>query len=122
MLGRSSSGMRALQEREHGHPASPLTSYCAQDSPKLRDEIISLIKARKRNGIRSDSRLYVHLAKQDMYVADVDGQNGKLRIKLGPGMDMEGLAPAKGEGWKAIAAGDGFCIWEMQKPSKVAAK
>jgi hypothetical protein len=71
----------------------------------------SVLQARKRNNIVSTSPCDILCAEGDMYVADI---GGRLRLKLGPRMDMGPLAPSKEE-WSKVVNGKDFCVWERKQ-------
>lgn len=68
-------------------------------------------QARRRAGVVSDSKLEIRAADADMYFAVIDD---RLALKLGPRMDMGGLAPRAGDGWKVAVSGRDFCVWERE--------
>ncbi|KAI8471662.1 MAG: alpha-amylase [Monoraphidium minutum] len=95
------------------HPGVPCVfweHYFDWGAP-LRGAIDSLIQVRLRNGISSESKLTIHAAEGDMYMAEIDG---KVLVKLGPRMDMGSHAPAPGSGWAVAASGDDYCVWEKK--------
>lgn len=107
----------------------------------LRDSIKQLISVRKRNGIRADSPINIWTAESDMYVAAVQdlNKNDRVVLKLGPRYDMVRHArrhplvtiavndmhtqgaclPKKEDGWKFVASGKDWALWE--KPPSVTA-
>ena len=66
---------------------------------------------RRCNGIVSDSKLEIKAAEADMYVAVVAD---RVTLKLGPRMDIGGLAPRAEDGWRVAVAGRDFCVWERE--------
>jgi alpha-amylase len=77
----------------------------------LHTTTLSFLQARKRNNILSTSTCDILCAEGDLYVADI---GDRLRVKLGPRMDMGSWAPNKEE-WSKVVCGKDFCVWERRQ-------
>ena len=72
----------------------------------LKNEIAHLVSIRNRHGIKPDSELRIIKADADLYLAEIDG---KVIVKVGPRFDCAPLIP---QGFKVVAHGDGYAVWE----------
>lgn len=86
------------------HPGIPTVfwDHLFAWGPELRDQIEALAGLRHELGLQRRSRLEIHRAERELYVATVDG---KLRIKLG----SRPYDP--GAGYRVRLAGPGYVIW-----------
>jgi hypothetical protein len=94
------------------HPGIPTVfwEHFFEDSEELKAGIKTLMQLRKRTGIVSSSQISILTAKHDQYVADVQGQQGMVRVKLGPKHEMGDKTPK--DDWKQVLKGVDFCVWE----------
>lgn len=76
----------------------------------LKDEIVTLIKIRKRNNIKANSKVNILAAENDLYVAAI---GDRVRMKIGPRFDIGGLAPNLDE-WEVAAVGHEYCVWQKK--------
>lgn len=97
------------------HPGIPCVFWEHWIEPKLQQGINRLLRARCDAGLRADSKIEILAANPDLYVARV---NDALVCKLGPRFDMGPLLPKASEGWKMVASGENWAVWERAKPSE----
>ncbi|XP_066322684.1 alpha-amylase-like [Miscanthus floridulus] len=88
------------------HPGNPCIFYDHFFDSGLKNEIAHLVSIRNRHGIKPDSELRIIKADADLYLAEIDG---KVIVKVGPRFDCAPLIP---QGFKVVAHGDGYAVWE----------
>lgn len=98
------------------HPGMPSVfwEHMYADADELKEGICTLMAMRKRNGIVADSSIEILQAAPSQYIADVRGQKGTVRVKLGPEREMGDLMPAEEDGWERVIKGSDFCLWEKR--------
>lgn len=92
------------------HPGVPCIFYDHFYDWGLKAEIVTLIKIRKRNNIKANSKVHIVAAEHDLYVAVIDD---KVVMKIGPRFDIGHLAPSLEE-WQVAAVGHEYCVWEKK--------
>eukprot|EP00854_Cymbomonas_tetramitiformis_P016792 gene16792-19949_t len=63
------------------------------------------------HGYAQDSKIKILKAEDDIYVADIAGENCSMRVKMGPRFDMDELAPL--ESWPLVTCGEDYAVWIM---------
>jgi hypothetical protein len=85
------------------HPGTPMVWWPHYFNWGIKNEIDTLIKIRKDNGLSSTSVLNIVAATNNLYAAIIDD---KVAMKLG----SDNWSPA-GSGWILKTSGNGFAVW-----------
>jgi len=93
------------------HPGIPCLfwEHLFDNCDALRDDIRRLVEIRRRNGISARASLDILCADGDLYVARIDD---KLTLKLGPRYDLGSPVPRDEDGWRMVACGVEYAVWE----------
>ncbi len=75
------------------------------------NKILTLMNIRKAAGITSTSRIAILAATNELYAAVIDGDKGRVVLKLGRNW---GWNP--GAGWTMAASGDRYAVWTQPLP------
>ena len=81
-----------------------------QEGETLKAGIAKLLGIRKSMGILSDSKITILLAKPEVYIAQIEGTRGMIRIQLGSG-STEAVETSSEDGWIETDTREGFTIW-----------
>jgi alpha-amylase len=92
------------------HPGIPSIFYDHFYDWNLKEEITNLIKCRKHNQIRADSKVDIKLADGDCYFAEIDC---KIIVKIGSRHDLGDMTPPECD-WKVVCFGQDYCVWEKK--------
>lgn len=92
------------------HPGIPTVFWSHYFDWGLGEEIKTLMALRKRNNIKSTSKLQITMAETDCYVAEIDE---RVLVKLGPRYDLGKGFP--GPQWSLVTCGMDFAVWEKQE-------
>jgi Alpha amylase, catalytic domain/Starch-binding module 26/Alpha-amylase C-terminal beta-sheet domain/Fn3 associated/Chitobiase/beta-hexosaminidase C-terminal domain/Secretion system C-terminal sorting domain len=85
------------------HPGTPMVWWPHYFNWGIKNEIDTLIKIRKDNGLSSTSNLNIVAATNNLYAAIIDD---KVAMKLG----SDNWSPS-GIGWNLQISGNGFAVW-----------
>lgn len=90
------------------HPGNPMVFWTHFfDAPiGVRNAIIDLIAIRKDVRIYAGTTMNIEEARPDLYAAYIDGRNGTIAMKLGPGS----WSP-NGTGWVLRTSGIDYAVW-----------
>lgn len=88
------------------HPGTPSVFYDHLFEKPLEGVVRELVAFRKNAGLHCRSKLEIHKADRDCYVAEVDD---KVLVKLGPGdVNVDSAI------WSKALSGSNWAVWERR--------
>lgn len=90
------------------HPGNPMVfwTHFFDKGPGVRNAIVDLIAIRKDVRIHAGTTMNIVEARNDLYAAYIDGRNGTIAMKIGPG----NWSPF-GSGWTLRTSGTDYAVW-----------
>lgn len=94
------------------HPGVPTVFYShfSDWGSSVKQEIKDLMTIRKSAGIHNQSDLTVHASSTGLYAASIEGNNGKVAVKLGYDNWSPSDAGLTGN-WTLKASGNNYAVW-----------
>ena len=83
-----------------------------EDSEGMATGIKKLIAMRSEVGITAVSPVDVLNAEKNQYLADITGENGVVRIRMGRKEDVGEYTPKEEDGWEDVLADGSFNVWK----------